>query len=99
MLCCDSKGGLIDNVVSVGSLNSSIVHPREVYKIAMRNNADSIIIAHNHPSGNTEPSSDDIFTTRKLEEAGKIVGIKLLDHLIVSKTSHSSLRAIGHIKT
>lgn len=99
ILCCDSKGKLIDDIISIGSLNSSVVHPREVYKLAMRNNADSIIIAHNHPSGNPTPSADDIYTTRKLEESGKIVGIKLIDHLIISNDISASMRELGYIKS
>lgn len=71
------------NVCSRGSLNSSIVHPREVFKTAILSNAASILIAHNHPSGEPEPSEEDISITKRIKEAGDIIGIKLLDHIIV----------------
>lgn len=71
------------NVCSIGSLNSSIVHPREVFKTAILGNAASIIIGHNHPSGNPTPSNEDINITKRLNEAGKILGIEVLDHIII----------------
>ena len=71
--------------VSVGSLNASIVHPREVFAEAIKNKAVSVIFAHNHPSGNPEPSQDDLATTKRLVEAGKILGIEVEDHIIVTK--------------
>lgn len=83
--------------VSVGSLNSSIVHPREVFKGAILSNASAIIIAHNHPSGDVTPSGDDIATTKRLEQAGMILGINLLDHLIVSRNNGLSLREQGFV--
>lgn len=70
------------NVVSIGSLNASIVHPREVFKVAMLSNAASIIVGHNHPSGNITPSREDIEVTKRLVEVGKIMGIPVLDHVI-----------------
>ena len=73
------------HTISVGILNSSLVHPREVFKLAYMMNAVSIIIAHNHPSGNSEPSSEDITMTKQLVEAGKILGIPLHDHIIVTE--------------
>jgi len=72
------------NTVSVGLLNSSLVHPREVFKLAYMVNAASVIAAHNHPSGNIEPSTEDISITKQLVEAGKILGIPLHDHIIVT---------------
>jgi len=81
--------------VSKGSLNSSLVHPREVYKRALLNNANSIMIFHNHPSGDPAPSKDDIAITKRLEEAGKIIGIKLLDHLIIGDERFTSLKKRG----
>ena len=83
--------------VSKGSLNSSIVHPREVYKRALLNNANSIMIFHNHPSGDPAPSREDIAITKRLEEAGKIIGIKLLDHLIIGDERFTSLREKGEM--
>ncbi|NLC65549.1 MAG: DNA repair protein RadC [Clostridium sp.] len=77
---------------SVGSLNSSIVHPREVYKEAIRKSAASIIIAHNHPSGDPTPSSQDIAVTNRIKEVGKIVGIELLDHIIIGDGNFISLK-------
>ncbi len=71
--------------VSVGSLNASIVHPREVFAEAIKNKAASVIFAHNHPSGDPEPSEDDLVITKRLVEAGKILGIEVADHVIVAK--------------
>ncbi len=71
------------NVVSIGSLNSSLVHPREVFKAAILGNAAAIILAHNHPSGDPSPSPEDLEITRRLVEAGKILGIEVLDHVII----------------
>lgn len=71
--------------VSVGSLNASIIHPREVFSEAIKNKAASVIFAHNHPSGDPEPSEDDLIITKRLCEAGKILGIEIIDHIIVAK--------------
>jgi len=70
-------------IVSTGSLNASLVHPREVFKAAILNNAASVILAHNHPSGDTTPSREDIELTRRLVQAGDILGIDVFDHIIV----------------
>lgn len=78
--------------VSVGSINSSIVHPREVLKTAILSNSTSIICMHNHPSGDSTPSIDDINTTRRLEEASQILGISLLDHIISGKSDYYSFK-------
>jgi DNA repair protein RadC len=83
--------------VSTGSLNSSIMHPREVFKRAMLQNAASIIICHNHPSGDTTPSAEDINITKRLHEAGEILGIKLLDHIVAGDNSYTSLKEKGFI--
>lgn len=77
------------NVISTGTLNSSLVHPREVFKMAILNNSNNIIIAHNHPSGDTEPSNEDIKVTDRLIECGKILGIEVLDHIIVGEGYYS----------
>lgn len=69
--------------VSVGSLNQSIVHPREVFKTALLSSAAGIILVHNHPTGDPSPSSEDVTITRRLKEAGDIIGIRILDHIIV----------------
>ena len=84
--------------VSIGELNSADIHPREVYSIAIRRSAAAIIIAHNHPSGDPTPSNLDIAATKRLEAVGKIVGIKLLDHIIVGYDSYVSLRSEGIIE-
>jgi len=79
-------------VVSTGSLTSSIVHPREVYKGAILANAASVIFMHNHPSGDPEPSNDDLEITKRLEKAGEILGISVLDHIIVGPKRFFSFR-------
>jgi DNA repair protein RadC len=82
--CLDIKNKVANiTTVSMGSLNASIVHPREVFKTAILSNAGSIIIGHNHPSGNPEPSFEDIGVTKRLVEAGKLLGIEILDHVII----------------
>ncbi len=80
------------DVVSVGSLNAAIVHPREVFKGAILNNAASIIFVHNHPSGNPEPSREDVQLSQKLKETGKVVGIDVLDSLVVGKERYYSMK-------
>ncbi|MBL7998006.1 MAG: DNA repair protein RadC [Candidatus Kapabacteria bacterium] len=76
--------------VSEGSLNASIVHPREVFRLAISESAASIVVLHNHPTGNTEPSREDIAITKQLADAGNVVGIKLLDHLIIAGDTFTS---------
>ena len=79
-------------IISVGTLNANLVHPREVFKSAIDYLAASIIIAHNHPSGGAEPSDNDLTTTNRLKEAGKIMGIELIDHIIITQTTFFSLK-------
>jgi DNA repair protein RadC len=81
--------------ISIGSLDSSIVHPREVFKEAVAASAASAIVAHNHPSGDTHPSDDDIRLTKRLAEAGEIMGIDILDHIILGDQSYLSLKREG----
>lgn len=99
MLTLDMKNkitGIFE--VSRGSLNSSIVHPREVFKRAIINNASCIILAHNHPSGTTDPSREDINITKRLHEVGKLVGIDLIDHIILGdNNNYVSLKEKGII--
>ncbi len=83
--------------ISKGGLAKSIVHPREVFKTAIRASAAGIILGHNHPSGNTTASSEDINITNKLIEAGNIIGIKVIDHLIIGDNSYLSMREEGLI--
>ena len=83
--------------VSVGSLNASVVHPREVFSEAIKNKAASVIFVHNHPSGDPEPSEDDLEMTKRLVESGKILGIEVVDHIIVTKDSFFSFKNKGII--
>ena len=84
-------------VVSVGTLNKAIVYPREVFKTAILSNAASIMAFHNHPSGETTPSQQDIQLTQRLVEAGELLGIKLLDHLIIGDGTFISLKEKGYL--
>ncbi len=82
--------------ITIGSLNASIVHPREVYSEAIKIGAASVVVAHNHPSGDTYPSREDIDVTRRLSEAGKIMGIDLLDHIVIGQGNFTSLKEKGY---
>lgn len=88
---------LVRETISVGSLNASIVHPREVFAPALDCRAASVVVVHNHPSGETDPSEDDLAITRRLDEAGRILGIHLLDHVIVGRHGFTSLKEAGHL--
>ncbi|MEK7099385.1 MAG: DNA repair protein RadC [Patescibacteria group bacterium] len=81
--------------VSVGTVNASMVHPREVFEPAISNSAAQILIAHNHPSGDPEPSPEDIRITAQLAEAGRILGIQIVDHVVVSAKHFKSMKACG----
>jgi DNA repair protein RadC len=83
--------------IFIGSLNASIVHPREVFKEAFRRSAASIICIHNHPSGDPGPSREDIEVTKRLVECGKIIGIEILDHLIIGDKKFVSLKEKGYL--
>lgn len=83
------------HTITKGTLTHSPVHPREVFAPALTDHAASVIFVHNHPSGNTEPSDADISITRTLAEAGEILGIRVLDHVIVARTGHTSLKERG----
>ncbi len=90
-LLLDGKNRIIRRVqVSEGSLNQSIVHPREVFSPAVKESAAAVILVHNHPTGDPAPSSEDIAVTRRLREAGEIMGIKVLDHIIVGDGEYVS---------
>jgi len=94
VLCLDTRNRLINSrLVSMGSLDTSIVHPREVFKEAVSSCAASVIFAHNHPSGDPEPSKEDIELTKRLARAGEIVGIDVLDHIVVCDEGFISLKA------
>ena len=91
VVCLNSANKIIRiEKISTGSLDSSIVHPREVFKVAIENSAKSIILVHNHPSGNTDPSNEDIAITKKLVEISKLMEIPVFDHLIIAERSYSS---------
>jgi DNA repair protein RadC len=93
-LYLDTHNRVIHNeTISIGTINSSIVHPREVFKPALEYGAASVVLVHNHPSGILEPSQSDILITKQLVEAGKIIGIHLMDHIIVSKQGFVSIQA------
>jgi len=94
----DTRNRITDiNLVSTGNLTSSVVHPRETFETAIRKHAAGIIIFHNHPSGDCDPSTEDINITRRIYEAGKILGIDLLDHIIISKTDYFSMKDRGYL--
>ena len=94
----DTKNKIICvDTISVGSLTSSIVHPREVFKSVLLSSAASIAIVHNHPSGTPEPSSDDINITKRLKEAGDFLGIPIIDHIIIGNGSYISLLEKGFV--
>ena len=94
----DSRNQEIERkVISVGSLNANLVHPREVFEPAVKNLAASVIIAHNHPSGDSKPSEDDLEITKRLVEAGKILGIEVVDHVIVTKDNYFGFKEKGLI--
>jgi len=79
-------------IISVGSLNANLVHPREVFEPAVRYLAAQVIVAHNHPAGDAEPSDHDIEITKRLKEAGEVLGIELVDHIIVTKIGYTSFK-------
>ena len=79
-------------IISIGTLNSSLIHPREVFEAAIKHLASHLIIAHNHPSGSVEPSDEDIGVTKRLSDAGRLLGIEILDHVIVTKNGYSSFK-------
>lgn len=86
------------NVVSIGTLNSALCHPREIFKAAVLGNSNSLIIAHGHPSGDVTPSKEDRSITKRLVEAGKILGIELVDHIIIgSNGKYTSFKEMGEI--
>jgi len=98
VILLDSANHIIDSkIITTGILNSSIVHPREVFRHAILELAASIILIHNHPSGNPEPSQDDIQITRQMVEVGKIMGIPVNDHIIIAKDKYASFAEKGLI--
>jgi DNA repair protein RadC len=98
VFCLNARGCAISRVVvSIGVLNASLVHPREVFYPAILHNAASVIMAHNHPSGDPTPSDDDMAVTSRFVEAGRLLGIPVFDHVIVAEGGYTSLREEGLI--
>lgn len=98
MLCLSTKQHLLAfHEVSRGSLDSTVVHPREVFKAAILANAASIVVAHCHPSGDVEPSPDDIALTQRLVRAGELIGITLADHLVIGDGRYYSFKEAGRL--
>jgi len=98
-LCLDTKNQILkEEVVSIGSLNASIVHPREVFKSALMESSASVIMVHNHPSGDPSPSREDIMVTEKMVEGGKLLGIDVLDHIIIGEGRYVSLKDEGFVR-
>ena len=98
MLALDTKNKVIGIfVISTGSLNASIIHPRDIFQRAILSNAASVILVHNHPSGDPSPSPEDDLLTRRLVDAGKIMDIALLDHIIIGENRFVSLKERGII--
>lgn len=96
VLHLDTKNRLIgEETVSIGSLDTAIVHPREIFKTAVKRSAASIICAHNHPSGDPMPSFEDIEVTRRLVEAGRILGVEVLDHVVIGENCYVSIKEKG----
>ena len=97
-LYLNTKNGVLkQEIISIGSLNANVVHPREVFRTACMISASSIIVAHNHPSGDPTPSREDIEITKKLCEAGKMMGIEVLDHVIIGYDRNYGFKESGLI--
>jgi DNA repair protein RadC len=93
VLFLDTQNSVVgQETVSVGTLNSSLVHPRELFRTAIAKNCASVIVAHNHPSGSLEPSTEDLAATRRLRDAGRLIGIEVFDHVLVTKFGYKSFR-------
>ena len=98
VLCLDQKSGLLGaDEISIGSLSFSLVHPREVFKAAIKRSSAAIILVHNHPSGDPSPSMKDIEVTERMVQAGKIIGIEVADHIIIGDGKYYSLKAWGYL--
>ncbi|WP_292462645.1 DNA repair protein RadC [Methanolobus sp.] len=98
-LLLDTKNQVLrEEVISIGSLNANIVHPREVFKVALMESCASVILSHNHPSGDPTPSREDIAVTEKLIEGGKLLGIDVLDHVVIGEGRYVSLKDEGYVK-
>lgn len=97
-VCLDNRNHVVAiHLCSIGDHASTLVHPRSVYRTAVYSSAVAIVVAHNHPSGDCEPSPEDIAVTRRLHEAGKTLGIPMLDHVIIGGQAHKSMRQLGYL--
>ena len=101
VLLLDTQNQVIGiHTVTIGTLDASLIHPREVYKTAILANAASVLLAHNHPSGDPTPSTEDLMVTRQLSEAGITIGIEVLDHVVVGDTGrYYSFREAGRMES
>jgi DNA repair protein RadC len=101
LICLNTKNGVTaieaTQIIAIGSLNAAILTPREVFKTAVLKNSCSIIIAHSHPSFSTDPSFEDLEISKRLQQAGELMGIELLDSLIIAGDRHYSLKENGHL--
>ena len=98
-LLLNAKGDIISiEQISVGELSSTVVHPREVFSMAVRKSAAAVVFVHNHPSGDATPSGEDVETTQRLVNCGVLLGIRVLDHIIIGDGEFSSMREMGYIK-
>ena len=98
LILLDTRNKIIGiSTISIGTLNASLVHPREIFKEAIIHNSASVVLAHNHPSGDPEPSDEDLTITKRLVKSGKILGIEVIDHIIIGKTGFSSFKERGLI--
>lgn len=98
LILLDNRNKIIGiSTISIGTLNASLVHPREIFKEAIIHNSASVVLAHNHPSGDPEPSEEDMKITERLVESGKILGIEVIDHIIIGKTNFASFKERGLI--
>ncbi|MBI3800232.1 MAG: JAB domain-containing protein [Deltaproteobacteria bacterium] len=99
VLLLDAKNKLLGfHVVSVGSLTASVVHPREVFKVAILGNAVALILVHNHPSGDPLPSAEDVAITTRLCQIGEVLGIKILDHVVIGEGRYVSFVEDGYLQ-
>lgn len=100
VLYLNAKNQLVHKeIISMGTLSANLVHPREVFEPALKHSAAQIVAAHNHPSGDPKPSEDDLEITKRLTEAGKMMGVEIMDHVIISKNGHFSFKEEGYLNT
>lgn len=98
VIILNNKNRLLKKVtVSIGTVTEALIHPREIFREAIKEAAAAIIVAHNHPSGDAFPSKEDIETTKRIKEAGSIIGIELLDHVIIGSSGYISLKEAGYL--